>query len=101
MTDVAAIALENSIQMEVKKDGLQQRQSGDWTLRLVVQQTDIDDRLTKAPMGSRFVAVLVAIDDNEMPIVSSPPSSSPVATNQPAPSTSLSPDAGNGAGKVK
>jgi hypothetical protein len=101
MNDLAARAVETSIQMEVKKDGLQQRQSGDWTLRLVVQQTDIDDRLTKAPMGTRFVAVLVEIGDNEEPVVS-PSQSVPQATvNQPATSNGHQPDAANVAGKVK
>jgi hypothetical protein len=64
----AELARENAISFECKKDALQQRQSGDWKISFTVQGVDMDDRITKAPMGTRFVAVLVAINDDEMPI---------------------------------
>ncbi len=61
-------AVANAIPIEVKKDGLQQRQNGDWVLRLTVQAADMDQRVTSAPMGTRYQAVLVEIGDNEQPV---------------------------------
>lgn len=58
----------NAIPLEVKKDGLQQRQSGDWVLRLVVQAADMDPRLIKASMGTRFQAALVEVGEDEQPV---------------------------------
>lgn len=63
----ADTAVANAIPLEVKKDGLQQRQNGDWVLRLVVQAADMDPRLTNAAMGTRFQAALVEIGDDELP----------------------------------
>lgn len=60
-------AIANAIPIEVKKDGLQQRQNGDWVLRLVIQAADMDPRLTNAAMGTRFQAALVEIGDDEQP----------------------------------
>jgi hypothetical protein len=60
-------AVANAIPIEVKKDGLQQRQNGDWVLRLVVQAADMDQRVTTAPMGTRYQAVLVEVNDDETP----------------------------------
>ena len=60
-------AIANAIPIEVKKDGLQQRQNGDWVLRLVVQAADMDQRVTTAPMGTRYQAVLVEVNDDETP----------------------------------
>jgi hypothetical protein len=68
MTTPARQARENAISFEVKKDGLQQRQSGDWVLRLTVQAVDMDQRITTAPMGTRFVCALVEVGDDEMPV---------------------------------
>jgi len=64
---VAEKAVANAIPLEVKKDGLQQRQNGDWVLRFVVQAADMDQRLTNAAMGTRFMAALVEVGDNEEP----------------------------------
>jgi hypothetical protein len=64
----AELARDNAISFECKKDALQQRQSGDWKISFTVQSIDMDDRITKAPMGTRFVAVLVAINDDESPV---------------------------------
>lgn len=64
----AESAVNNAISFECKKDALQQRQSGDWKISFTVQGIDMDDRITKAPMGTRFVAVLVAINDDELPV---------------------------------
>lgn len=57
-----------AISFECKKDALQQRQSGDWKISFTVQGTDMDQRITRAPMGTRFVAVLVEINDQELPV---------------------------------
>lgn len=64
---IAQKARANAISFEVKKDGLQQRQNGDWMLRLTIAGTDMDQRVTAAPMGTRFVAVLVEVNDDETP----------------------------------
>ena len=63
----ADLARKNAIPLEVKKDGLQQRQNGDWVLRFVVQAADMDQRLTSAAMGTRFQVALVEIGDDELP----------------------------------
>lgn len=67
MSDLAQAARENAISLEVKKDGLQQRQGGDWMLRFTVAAVDMDQRITNAPMGQRFACVLVEINDDETP----------------------------------
>jgi hypothetical protein len=64
----ADMALANAISFEVKKDGLAQRQSGDWQLRFTVSAIDMDRRITTAPMGARFACVLVEIADDETPV---------------------------------
>lgn len=58
----------NAISFECKKDGLTQRQSGDWQLRFTVQAVDMDQRIATAPMGTRFQCVLVEINDDETPV---------------------------------
>jgi hypothetical protein len=58
----------NAITFECKKDALQQRQSGDWKISFTVQGVDMDERITRAAMGTRFVAVLVEINDQELPV---------------------------------
>jgi hypothetical protein len=68
MTTQADLARNNAIPLEVKKDGLTQRQSGDWVLRLVIQAADMDQIIISAPMGQRFQAVLVEIDSDESPV---------------------------------
>jgi hypothetical protein len=76
-------ARDAAISMEVKKDGLQQRQGGDWAIKFTVQAIDMHERLTRAPMGTRFMAVLVEIGDDELPI-SQPAKEEPA---KPRPST--------------
>jgi hypothetical protein len=68
MNTIADMAVQNSITFEAKKDSLRQVQSGDWKISFTVQGADMDERLTKAAMGTRFVAVLVGIDDSELPV---------------------------------
>jgi hypothetical protein len=62
------MATANAISFEVKKDGLTQRQSGDWQLRLTIAAIDMDQRITGAAMGTRFACVLVEIGDDETPV---------------------------------
>lgn len=66
------LARQNAIPLELKKDGLFQRQSGDWVLRFVVQATDMNERIMKAAMGTRFQAALVEIGDDEEPAKEQP-----------------------------
>lgn len=61
-------ALQNTITFEAKKDSLRQSQSGDWKIAFTVQGIDMDTRLSKAAPGTRYVAVLVEINDNEIPV---------------------------------
>jgi hypothetical protein len=66
--DIAASATANAISLEVKKDGLTQRQSGDWQIRFTVAALDMDQKLSSAPMGTRYACVLVEINDDETPV---------------------------------
>lgn len=68
MNSPANRARENAIAFELKKDGLTQRQSGDWQLRVVVQGIEMDQRIVAAAMGTRFQCVLVEINDDEQPV---------------------------------
>ena len=61
-------AAENAITLEVKKDALAQRQSGDWSLRLTIAAVHFDQRIATAAMGTRYQCVLVEIDDDEQPV---------------------------------
>jgi len=61
----ADIAVENAISFEVKKDGLQQRQNGDWVLRFTAQNIDMHKIVTNAPMGTRFLMTLVELNDDQ------------------------------------
>lgn len=64
----ADLARENAISLEVKKDSLRQMQNGDWRVSFTVQGVDMDERITRAAMGTRFVAVLVEVNDDETPV---------------------------------
>ncbi|QOG21359.1 hypothetical protein [Bradyrhizobium sp. SEMIA] len=66
--DLADLARRNAISLEVKKDGLTQRQSGDWQLRLTIAAIDMDSRITQAAMGTRFACVLVEVNDDDAPV---------------------------------
>lgn len=67
MTDIATIARQNAIPLEVKKDGLTQRQDGSWIIKLRINPHDMVDEIARAPMGTRYMAALVEIGDNEEP----------------------------------
>ncbi len=64
----ADIATQNAISFECKKDSLRQSQSGDWKIAFTVQGLDMDERLTKAFPGTRYMAVLVEVNDDELPV---------------------------------
>ena len=68
MTREAQQAVANAIALEVKKDGMRQKQSGDWCLSLTVAAADMDTRLTQAGMGTRYQCVLVELNDDESPV---------------------------------
>jgi hypothetical protein len=63
----AETAVRNSISLELKKDGLRQKQNGDWQLHFIAAAVHMDQRLATAPMGARFACVLVEISDDETP----------------------------------
>lgn len=68
MTDaIAARARTNALSLEVKKDGFSQRQDGSLVLRLKCHPNDMPDEIMKAPMGTRYMAVLVEVEDNGEP----------------------------------
>ena len=53
--------MENMV--ELKKDSLMQRQSGDVKIGFTIQHADMPDYLFSAPMGKRFYVVFVDADD--------------------------------------
>jgi hypothetical protein len=65
---LADLARQNAISFECKKDALRQNQSGDWKIAFTVQGLDMDERLTKAFPGTRYMAVLVEIGADELPV---------------------------------
>lgn len=65
--NMAQRARRSAIPFEAKKDGLRQRQSGDWVLSLVIAAADMDQRITAAAMGTRYACVLVEKNDDESP----------------------------------
>jgi hypothetical protein len=64
----AAAARANAISFEVKKDGMRQRQNGDWVLSLTLQAIDMHPRVTAAKMGTRYLCTLVELNDDETPV---------------------------------
>ena len=59
-------ARENAIAIEAKKDGLRQRQTGEWTISFVI--ADMPQQLATAPMGTRYQVALVEINGDETPV---------------------------------
>lgn len=68
MNAIAETARQNAMQIEAKKDGLSQMQSGEWTLRLKLHASDVPTALLTAPMGTRYMLAMVEIGDNEEPV---------------------------------
>lgn len=84
MMNEAATARANSIQIECKKDALKQMQSGEWSITLKANADDMQAAtvLMQAPMGTRYMAVLVEINDDETPVIQQPePKEPPKKTN--------------------
>jgi hypothetical protein len=65
---MAQQAIDNAFSFEVLKDGLQQRQNGDWVLRFTAQNIDLNKILINARMGTRFHCTLVELGDDETPV---------------------------------
>lgn len=66
--DIAELALANALAFDVKKDGLQQRQNGDWALRFTVAEIDMHQVIVSAKMGTIFQCVLVEKNDDGTPV---------------------------------
>jgi hypothetical protein len=64
---MAEKARENVLSLEVKKDGLGQLQDGCWVLKLKCHPADMPLALMQAPMGARYMAALVEINDQDHP----------------------------------
>lgn len=67
---MADLALAAALPFEGKKDCARQVQSGDWKLTLTVSSVDMPVAVITAPPGTRYQVVVVPIDDDETPIVS-------------------------------
>lgn len=68
MNAIADTARQNAMQVEAKKDGLSQLQSGEWVLKLKLHAADIPTPLLTANMGTRYMLAVVEIGDNEEPV---------------------------------
>lgn len=66
MSAIAAKARAVAASLECKKDGLRQTQAGEWKLTLTV--LDLPAWLMSAKMGTRLMAALVEIGDDEEPV---------------------------------
>ena len=66
MNDLPAIARANAVHCEAKKHAYRQTQDG-VVVSFVLHPQEVPDGLTLAPLGTRFMVALVAIDDNEQP----------------------------------
>ena len=75
MNAIAETARQNALQIEAKKDGLSQMQSGEWTLKLKIHANDIPTPLLTATMGTRYMLAMVEIGDDEEPVQQERPKS--------------------------
>lgn len=60
-------AVKAGYQLEMKKDGLKQVQSGDVKLTVTISPAHMDNNLYSDPMGQRYMAVMVPLNDDETP----------------------------------
>lgn len=74
MTYEAAAAREAAMHFEAKKTGFGQAQDG-WSLTLRIQDTDIPPSVRDAKKGTRYMVVLVELNDDESPRIPAPSSS--------------------------
>lgn len=72
MNTIAQRARNAALQLEVRKDGLSQRQDGRWALRLIIHPNDFPAALSLAPMGTRYIAALVEVGDDDLPVEAPP-----------------------------
>ena len=63
----AEMAKDVSYQFECKKDGMQQNQDGSWKVRMNIHPDEMDASFLSDPMGQRYVAVLVPLNEDETP----------------------------------
>lgn len=64
MTAQAAAARDAAVHFEAKKTGFGQAQDG-WSLTLRIQHDDVPAHIRDSRKGTRYMVVLVEIDDNE------------------------------------
>lgn len=69
MTIEAHLARREALQFECKQDAIRKNQDGTVKLTLTISPTDFPTALMGDPMGQRYVAVLVALNDDETPKV--------------------------------
>jgi hypothetical protein len=55
-------------QFEAKKDGLQQKRDGSWTLRLTIAGEDMYPEIMQAVMGTRYQCALIEVGEDEAPV---------------------------------
>lgn len=65
---MAAKARANALSLEVKKDALKQLQDGKWVISFRVHPDDMPLALMSAQMGTRYMAALVEIDQDDSPV---------------------------------
>ncbi len=94
----ADLARQNAISFECKKDTLRQNQSGDWKIAFTVQGLDMDERLTKAFPGTRYMAVLVEVGADEIPVHQPAKEVMPNSGNLPTDNAKPQPDKPQSAG---
>lgn len=70
MNAIAAAARQSAV--EVKKHSLRQSRDG-LIVSFVCHPNDIPDSLLTSPIGQRYVLALVAVDDDEQPMISPTP----------------------------
>lgn len=68
MNTPATRARTAAMHMEVKKDGLAQRQDGRWQLKVIIHPNDMPAALSLAAMGTRYMCAMVELDDDEQPV---------------------------------
>ena len=67
MTAEAKIARDNAFRIECKKDGLTQKQNGDWKLTVVIAAQDMLERFAMSPMGTLYETAWVEVTDTGSP----------------------------------
>src|SRR4051812_45100915 len=87
---IADDAVQNSLQFEAVKYGYRQNKEG-IVISFVVHPNDVPAALSISHIGSRYIAVLVQIGDDELP---TPPAAKESKSTAPAPPRQLDKPAG-------